>query len=231
MSNTKRVNSCTVVRKHCSCLDCLTEEQKALVEEKQVIVSYNKGEVIARQGAFASHIIVIEEGLAKVMYEDGNENIILRISTPGSMIGLSSLSDNNKLFKYSAKAYVKTTVKLIDTNLFLELIRANSEFGLSLIKILSEISNQKNERFFGLMHRQSYGKLADLLLCMSGNIFHDEKFDLPLSRKEIAELAGMSTESVIRTLKNFQADNLISIDGKTIHINDFEGLAKICELG
>ena len=231
MTSDTRVTSCTVLQKHCSCFDSLTDEQKAIIEEKQVVVSYKKGEVIARQGAFASHIILIDEGLAKVMYEDGNENIILRISTPGSLIGLSSLSDNNKLFKYTAKAYIKTTVKLIDTNLFLELIRENSEFGLAVIRILSEISNQKNERFFGLLNRQSFGKLADLLLCMSGNIFHDNKFELPLSRKEIAELAGMSTESVIRTLKNFQADNLITMDGKTIEIIDFDGLVKICQLG
>jgi len=231
MTTEKRVSSCTVVKKHCECFECLNEEQKALVEEQHVLVEYKKGEVIARQGAFASHIILIMDGLAKVMYEDNNENIVLRIATPGSLIGLTSLSDDNKLFKYTVKAYVKTSVKLIDTNLFIKLIKENSLFGFAVIKILSEISQQKNERFFGLIRRQSYGKLADLLLCMSGNIFKDNKFDLPLSRKEIAELAGMSTESVIRTLKNFQDDKLISIDGKTIEILDTEGLIKIFELG
>lgn len=231
MAKKQRVNSCTVAKKHSDCFDSLTDEQKARVEEKQVTVEYNKGEVIARQGAFASHIILIEDGLAKVMYEDGNENIILRISTPGSLIGLSSISDDNKLFKYTAKAYVTTRVRLIDTNLFLQLLQENSHFGLSIIKILSEISHQKNSRFFGLTHRQSFGKLADLLLCMSGSIFKDNKFYLPLSRKEIAKLAGMSTESVIRTLKNFQDDKLIAIDGKFIEIIDPEGLAKIFELG
>lgn len=231
MAEKKRVSSCTVVKKHCDCFDSLTDEQKARVEEKQVTVEYNKGEVIARQGAFASHIILIEDGLAKVMYEDGNENIILRISTPGSLIGLSSISDDNKLFKYTAKAYVTTRVRLIDTNLFLQLLQENSNFGLSIIKILSEISHQKNSRFFGLTHRQSFGKLADLLLCMSVSIFKDNKFYLPLSRKEIAQLAGMSTESVIRTLKNFQDDKLIAIDGKSIEIIDPKGLAKIFELG
>lgn len=231
MAKKQRVNSCAVVKKHYDCFNSLTDEQKARVEEKQVTVEYKKGEVIARQGAFASHIILIVDGLAKVMYEDGNDNIILRISTPGSLIGLSSISDDNKLFKYTAKAYVTTRVRLIDTNLFLQLLQENSNFGLSIIKILSEISHQKNSRFFGLTHRQSFGKLADLLLCMSGSIFKENKFYLPLSRKEIAQLAGMSTESVIRTLKNFQDDKLIAIDGKSIEIIDPEGLAKIFELG
>lgn len=231
MSTNQKLNSCTVGIQHSACFKHLTEAQKALVEMKQVEVEYKKGEVIARQGAFASHIILLVEGLAKVMYEDGNESIILRISAPGSLIGLSSISDHNKLFKYTAKAYVTTHVKLIDTQLFFQLIEENSQFGLAIIRILSEISQQKNERFFGLTHRQSFGKLADLLLCISGNIFKSEKFYLPLSRKEIAELAGLSTESVIRTLKKFQDDKLISVTGKTIEILDYEGLSKVFRLG
>lgn len=231
MTSDKTISSCTVVKKHCECFEYLTTEQKALIEDKHVIVEYKKGEVIARQGAFASHIIQIVEGLAKVMYEDGNESIILRIATPGSLIGLTTLSDENKLFKYSAKAYIKTKVKLIDNNLFVQLIKENSMFGFAVIKILSQISYQKNERFFGLTHRQSFGKLADLIICISSNVFYDNKFELPLSRKEIAELAGMSTESVIRTLKKFQDDKLITITGKTIEIIDFEGLTKVFRLG
>ena len=144
MTSTKSGSSCTVVKRHCECFEYLTPEQKALIEEKHVIVEYKKGEVIARQGAFASHIIQIVEGLAKVMYEDGNDNIILRISTPGSLIGLTTLSDENKLFGYTAKAYITTKVKLIDNNLFVQLIKENSMFGYAIIKILSQISNQKN---------------------------------------------------------------------------------------
>jgi CRP-like cAMP-binding protein len=231
MASTNTGSSCTVVKKHCECFEYLTAEQKKLIEDKHVIVEYKKGEVIARQGAFASHIIQIVDGMARVMYEDGNENIILRISTPGSLIGLTTLSDENKLFGYTAKAYVTTKVKLIDNKLFVQLIKDNSMFGYAIIKILSQISHQKNERFYGLTHRQSFGKLADLLLCMSSNIFFDNKFELPLSRKEIAELAGMSTESVIRTLKKFQDDKLITISGKTIEIIDFDGLDKVFKLG
>jgi len=44
-------------------------------------------------------------------------------------------------------------------------------------------------------------------------------------------LSGMSTESVIRTLKLFQNDGLIKISGKTFEITDPEGLYKVCQLG
>jgi len=102
---------------------------------------------------------------------------------------------------------------------------------LALIDILCEISIQKNGRFFCLSHRQSYGKLADIILCLAGNIFKKSDFEFALSRKELAELSGMSTESVIRTLKHFQEDGLIKITGKHFEVIDPEGLQKICLLG
>jgi CRP/FNR family transcriptional regulator len=166
-----------------------------------------------------------------VFYEDHKEKLILRIAAPGSLIGLNSLGKFNNIFQYTASAYVDSVARLIDIKLFRQLIEENGQFAAAIIDILSEIAVQKNQRFFCLTHRQSYGKLADLLLCLAGNIFKNAEFELPITRKELAELAGMSTESVIRTMKNFQEDGLISTNGKTIHILDPEGLLSICELG
>jgi CRP-like cAMP-binding protein len=223
--------SCTVAHQHCKCFEKLTDEQKQLVEENQVTIEYKKGEVIAKQGAFTTHVIFICEGLGKVFYENNKSKLILRIAAPGSLIGLTSLGKYNNIFQYTASAYIPTMARLIDIKLFRQLIEENGLFAAAIVDILSEIAVQKNQRFFCLTHRQSYGKLADLLLCLAGNIFKDSQFDLPITRKELAELAGMSPESVIRTMRMFQDDGLIQTNGKNIEILDNEGLLKICELG
>ena len=180
----------------------LTEEQQKIVNDNKVIVEYKKGEIIAKQGSFTTHILNIKSGLVKVYYEDNNKSLILRIVAPGSLIGLTSLPLSQNVFQYTASAYVETTAELIDINIIRKLILDNSRFASALIDFLSEVSVQKNNRFFCLTHRQSYGKLADILLCLAGNVFKTDNFDLALSRKELAELSGMSTESVIRTKAN-----------------------------
>ena len=223
--------SCTVVNENCKCFEKLTPKQRILIEGKQVEVEYLKGEVLAKQGAFASHIILICEGLAKVYYECKREKLILKIAGPGSLLGLTSMSDDNGIFNYTIAAYVDTVAKLIDITTFKQMIFDNGAFSAEIINILGENTNQINGRFFCLTHRQSFGKLADTILCLSGNIFKKQKFELLLTRKELAELAGMSTESVIRILKKFQDDKLITITGKTFDIVDMEGLQKICDLG
>lgn len=223
--------SCTVSKTNYNCFDHLTEEQNKLIDRSQVTVAYRKGEIIAKQGTFTTHILLICDGLAKVYYEDNNKSLILRIAAAGSLIGLTSLPLNQNVFQYTASAYVDTTVKLIDVNIIRQLILENGKFASAIIDLLCEISIQKNGRFFCLLHRQSYGKLADIILCLAGNIFKKQKFDLSLSRKELAELSGMSTESVIRTLKSFQNDGLIKITGKTFEVVDPDELMRICQLG
>ncbi|MEA3478246.1 MAG: helix-turn-helix domain-containing protein, partial [Bacteroidota bacterium] len=141
------------------------------------------------------------------------------------------LNESEEVFQNSATAYKDTIVKLIDINTFKQFIRENGYFAEQIISILSENANLINNRFFCLTHRQSYGRLADTLLCLSGRVFKSDKFHLDLTRKEIAELAGMSTESVIRILKKFQDENLIDISGRVIEIKDNEALQRICNLG
>lgn len=223
--------SCTVTHENCECFETLTAEQMQLVEDRQRILHYKKGEVIAKHGSFASHVIFLCEGLVKVYYESGDESLILKIVTPGNLIGLTSLQKEENIFQYTASAYIPSRARLIDINLFKQFIEENGKFAAAVINILSENTNQINGRFFGMTHRQSYGKLADLILCLAGRVFKERIFELHLTRKELAELAGMSTESVIRILKKFQEDNLIRMTGKTFEIIDQEGLQQICDLG
>jgi CRP/FNR family transcriptional regulator len=223
--------SCTVADDHCKCFDALTPEQLELLEKKQVTVEYNKGEIIAKHGAFASHVIFLCEGLVKVYLEHGSQKLILKIISPGNLIGLSSLSEGEEVFQYSAAAYQTSIAKLIDISTFKYLIRENGHFASKVISILGENSNQINNRFFCLTQRQSYGRLADLLLCLAGRVFKAEQFELDLTRKELAELAGMSTENVIRILKKFQDEKLIIMKGKNIKLQDVDALQRICDLG
>jgi CRP-like cAMP-binding protein len=232
MENSETIRtSCTVNNADCECFDLLTPKQREVLEASMVTVEYEKGEVIAKQGSFATHVIFLCEGLLKVYYESKKEKLILKIVGPGSLVGLTSMTDESHVFNYTASAYVDSVAKLVPNNIFMQMVRENGQFASKIIGILSENTNQINGRFFCLTHRQSFGKLADLLLCLAGFIFKTRSFDLLLTRKELAELAGMSTESVIRILKKFQDDKLIEIEGKRFTIVDQEGLQKICDHG
>jgi len=231
MEKFSALNSCTVSNAKCICFDMLTPEEMDLINKNSIDVRYKKGEVICKHGTFAPHIILLKEGLAKIYLEGLNDSLILKIITSGNLIGLTSIFEGNNVFHYSSMAYVDSQASLIDINIFRKIIKQNAEFASSVVNILCENSLQTFGRFFCLTHKQLYGRMADILLCLSERIFKDHTFELNLSRKELAELTGMSTESVIRMLKKFKDDGIIKMTGKTVNIDNFDLLRKISEYG
>jgi len=225
------LNSCTVSYDSIKCFDKLSDEELQLLETNRLEVTYNKGETICKQGTFASHIMYICRGLVNVYIENEVNTLTLKILPEGNLIGLTSLFETNNIFQYSASAYKETTIRLIDINIFKQLLKQNSEFAYEVINVLCEDSVQVYGRFFCFTHKQSYGRMADILLCLSCRIYKGEEFELLLSRKELADLTGMSTESVIRVLKKFKEDKLIEVEGKKYKILNQEKLQQISNHG
>jgi CRP/FNR family transcriptional regulator len=68
-------------------------------------------------------------------------------------------------------------------------------------------------------------------LYFTKEIYNSRVYDLPVSRKEIADYIGMSTANVIRTLSDFKREGIIRVFGKTIEIADIEKLENISRHG
>jgi CRP/FNR family transcriptional regulator len=73
--------------------------------------------------------------------------------------------------------------------------------------------------------------VAYILLYFSHDIYNSRVFDLPVSRKEIADYISMSTANVIRTLSDFRREGIIKLFGKTVEIVDIEKLKIISARG
>jgi len=231
MQDFSALSSCTVGNAKCVCFDLLTKEEQDLIDKNSINVRYKKGEVICKHGTIAPHVILLRDGLAKVYLEGLNDSLILKIITSGNIIGLTTIFEGNNIFHYSSMAYIDSTASLIDINIFRKILNQNVKFANSIINILYENSIQTFGRFFCLTHKQLYGRMADIILCLSERIFKKRDFELNLSRKELGELTGMSTESVIRMLKKFKDDGLIEMTGKKLYIVNYDLLRKISEYG
>src|SRR5210317_2053681 len=89
--NILRAPSCVVENQHISCFDMLTEDERSFIDEHKVDIKYKKGEIIAKQGSFASHVIFLKEGLVKVFLEGNPKDLILKIIPSNRLITLSSI--------------------------------------------------------------------------------------------------------------------------------------------
>jgi CRP/FNR family transcriptional regulator, polysaccharide utilization system transcription regulator len=231
MGKKAQFTGCTISMDQCKCFDSLTDEEEKLVEANSVLVEYKKGEVICKRGGFASHIMFLESGLAKIYIDDGANILVLKILPKKNLIGLASVSDAVKTFEYSVMAYTNSVIRQIEVEVFKKLLKQNAIFAKEVIDILSANSIQMYGRFFCLIHKQSFGRLADIILCLSDRVFEQNEFELPLSRKDLAELSGLSSETVIRMLKVFREEGLIALNGKIMKVLDHKRMKQISETG
>lgn len=181
-------------------------------------INYNKGEVIIKQGTIAPHIIYLKKGLVKLYLEHHNRKQPLCIEKEG-FIGLESLY-NDKYFQYSVSALADTSVYLIELDSFKDAISKNAFLGVEVIENINTRSMHLYERIITLTQKQAPGRVADIFKCFMERIFEKNEFCLPCARKDFAEMATISVESLSRILKDFKDEGILEIDGKTVKVID-----------
>lgn len=223
--------SCITCHKEAPCFQKLTENEMELILNSKTQVLFHKGENITKQGAFSSYILFIFDGLAKQYVESSsNHNFNLRLVRSGEFVGLSAIY-NNSTFNYSVVALKDTLACLIEKNAIVQLMKNNGEFAYSISKRYFENDSLLYKIMGNVIYKQMNGRLADSLLYLSSNEFIDDDVFIHLSRKEIAEFSGMSTESTVKLLKSFEKENLIKLEEKNIIILNRNGLEEISRVG
>ena len=224
----KRIKAikCKACDKMSGCFKMLSIQQLSNADDQRLEVNYKAGETICKQGSFASHILFLRKGLARVFMEGRDKNMILSVIPEGNYIGLTSLFGDS-IFHYSAIAYEDCEVCLLDIKLFKEFILLNTDFAAAVIREINSSTIRSYERLLSVSQKNIPGRFADLILYLSEDIFKSPEFTIPFTRKELAELASMSIESLSRVLKDFNSDGVVEIRGKRVQINNANKLRKI----
>ncbi len=74
-------------------------------------------------------------------------------------------------------------------------------------------------------------RIADALLYLVNEIYYSRVFTLTISRKDLAELAGMSKESTSRILGQFKEQEILHIKGKEIEVLNKKQLEYLSKVG
>jgi CRP/FNR family transcriptional regulator, polysaccharide utilization system transcription regulator len=209
----------------------ISEKDFDKIEKSSVKLSFKKGETILKQGGLSTHIAYVEKGIVKFNYQNEiNKNLILTIvSAPKILGGANLFYKDNNLFSFIAVEDCE--VVLIDSSVLLSVMTENAKFSIMLFQVATEMFKKAVMNFISLAYKQKEGRIADIIIYLSTEVYHKNKFMLSLTRKELAEFAGCSTENVIMTLSKWQTEKLIILDGKQVEITDLEKLKHISKIG
>jgi len=198
------------------CFQLLSQEEAEMVRSSKTQVLFRKGDNLTKQGAFASYVLFVISGLAKQYLEgDSAKSYNLRFIKPGEFVGLSVVFTKNT-FNYSSVALTDCQVYLIEKNAIADVVKQNGTFGFNIIKRYCEQNSNLYDTVRNVLYKQMNGRMAETLLYI--NSLKEENHDIfqILSRKDIADFAGISTESAVKLLKSFEKDGLIELHEKDI---------------
>jgi CRP/FNR family transcriptional regulator len=212
-------------------LQFISEKDFERLEKTSVKLNFKKGETILKQGGLPTHIAYLEKGIVKFNYEnETNKNLIITIVSAPKILGGANLfyKDNNL---FSLIAVEDCEVILFDAKVIESVLLDNAKFAMMMFQVASEMFKKSIINFISLAHKQKEGRIADIFLFLADEVYHNTTFLLSLTRKEIAEFAGCSTENVIMTLSKWQNEKIVSLEGKTIEIKDIDKLKYISKIG
>ncbi len=228
ISNTDKGFVCDITL---PCFSALSAEETELVRDSRVQVVFRRGENITKQGAFASYVIFIISGYSRQYIESSNgRDYNLRIIHPGEMVGLSAVFNRNT-FNYSVVAITETTGFLIEKEAIAGLVKNNGAFAFGIVRRYCEHNAMLYSSLDHVLHQQTNGRMATVLLTLSPENFGGEDLTRHLSRRELADFAGISTEGAVKVLKSFEKDGLIRLSDRSIILLEKERLEEISRTG
>lgn len=212
------------------CFHMLSESELSLIRKSNTQVSFRKGENLTKQGTYASYILFILKGVAKQHLEEKDKNYNLKLLIEGDFVGLSTVFEK-ETYSYSTIALTDTQVMLIEKETIENIIRDNGSFAFNIIHRHCAQSEILYGAVRNLMYKQMNGRMADTLLYLSKEEFVPYDIFTHLTRKDLADFAGISTESAVKIIKSFERDGIIQLKGKRILIRNKDQLKDIAEKG
>jgi len=231
MQQVIQINNCKECNEKSCAVSVLDGFELELISKNSSQVRFRANEMIFKQDTPSSHIIFVKNGIVKEHMTGPNkrEQILKIVKGPAFLRISSKLKYNNN--SYSATAITESVICFIDINVFKELFYKNSKFGYEILISVCEDGLFCFNKFVNQTQKQVHGRLAEALLFFSDQIYKNDKFIFPVSKKELADLIGSTRETVTRVLLTFKKENIIGLNGKTLEIINKEILEQISKTG
>ncbi|HET7361624.1 MAG TPA: response regulator [Salinimicrobium sp.] len=189
--------------------------------------TYKSGETIYEEGKQSNQFFLVDKGVVKShrMDEYGKE-LITSIYKEGDFFGNTSFNKHSTYEEY-ATAMEETKVYSVSKEELRDVLMKNSKITLDFIDVLGDNIEGIKEQLLEMAYGSVRKKAAKTILMFSQKIRRFPTQSIRISRSDLARVAGMAPESLIRTLSDFKKEGLIDIEGRNIKLLDLEALKSI----
>jgi len=206
----------------------LSEEERNFLAQRAVPRKFSAGEIVFSEGDPCSGLYVVEAGHVRVFKSSaGGREQVLSIEGPGSSIAELPVFDGGS-YPASVAAVDRATLLFVSRADFQNLCLSHPQVALKVLRVVGA----RLRRLVGIIEELSFTtvrhRLASFLLRLARKegerTPEGVRFSLPATNQELASRIGTVRELVSRNLSRFQAEGLLTVQGRTVFIRDLKAL-------
>ena len=194
-------------------------------------VHYEAGELIAQENSYAAGVYIVQSGLVSIgkYASKGWEKRTLRFLAPGEMFGLETVFlEREPINVEFAKALVESSLVFFERSNILAFSKNHPQIFADICQWLAREVIMLEFKLTREAVESNDRNLALILLALANKYGKQDGtqvlFTLPVSRQTLAEMIGVSVETLMRILKRFRERGLIETAQSQITIRDVNAL-------
>jgi len=207
-------------------LESLHQLKNYIYDEGEVF-TLDKGDCVYQEGKTARNFYLIIEGVVKThrMDERGKE-LITGLHQPDCFLGLYALAHDN-VYDQTATALEPVKIASITKEAIKEILINNQEITLELLDNVSHKLSESKNQLLHMAYSSVRKKTAMTILEFDQILGLRKDRTIKIARADLASVAGIAPESLIRTLSQFKQEGLIEIEGRHIKVIDRNRLESV----
>jgi CRP-like cAMP-binding protein len=196
----------------------LEDRTLAELERQCVPRAFDKDDYLFFEGDRAEWLVFVAEGRVKMIkHSESGRETILSTFGPGQIVGEVGVLIG-EVYPATAQALEATVTLSLRRDAYVALVRSQPDLAWALIQELGRRLQRAHDNIRSLAVEKVERRVARVLLRMayaSGERLEDGdppgavRITAPLSRQDIADMAGTVMETAIRTMSKFQKQGFI----------------------
>lgn len=213
----------------------LEGDDLAAFEKIKRSLVYEPNQVVFYEGHACLGLYLLCVGKVKLTRSSGSgQRQIVRILDAGEMIEKHAFREG-AIHEVTCETIERSQICIIDKESYLTLIRRNPDLAIRVIHLLSREVGMHMDQLDQFTFKTARARLAGLLLDLGDRFGWPVPDDgvqvgIVLKREEVAEMAGVTVETVIRLLGTFRDEGLVDLEGRSITLLNTNRLARIARL-
>jgi len=188
---------------------------------------YKPDQYVVHENNPVMGLYFIYDGVAKIFSTGiNNKTQVVRLTKKGGIIGHRGFGSEK--YPIGATTLTECTICFIDNKTIYDAFMENPKLTFTLMMYYSKELRNSEAKIKNLAQMNVYEKVVDALVYVN-NIFNKET-DNPtfnISRKDLADLIGINTEQLSRTISELKKDRVISLNQNQFTLTDKEKITQL----